>query len=147
MQILWPMTRYGRSFLPLLALFGVLAAPSASAQQMVYQPRNPAFGGSPLNYSWMFSSAQAQNEYVEEREATVRDPLADFQANLQRRILSDLSRQIVGDQFGGVDFTQEGSFDLGDFLVEITPGLNGISIRVFNVLTGDESIIDIPSLP
>ena len=112
---------------------------------MVYQPRNPAFGGSPANYSWMLSSAQAQNEYTEERDT--RDQLADFQANLQRRILNDLARQIAGDQFEGLDFSQEGSFDFGDFLIDITPGLDEITIRVFNTLTGDESTISIPATP
>ena len=133
-----------------LALFSLAAAalaavPVAGAQQMVYQPRNPAFGGSPANYSWMLSSAQAQNEYTEQRDPD--DQLADFEENLQRRILSNLARQIAGDRFEGVDFSQEGSFDFGDFLIDITPGADEITIRVFNTLTGDESVITIPSLP
>jgi curli production assembly/transport component CsgF len=131
--------------LSLLAAACAALAPGVAAQQMVYQPRNPAFGGSPANYSWMLSSAQAQNEYTEER--TPDDELADFQANLQRRILNDLARQIAGDRFEGLDLSQEGSFDFGDFLIDITPGLDEITIRVFNTLTGDESIISIPSNP
>ncbi|MEO0557646.1 MAG: curli assembly protein CsgF, partial [Bacteroidota bacterium] len=50
---------------------------SASAQQFIYTPKNPAFGGSPLNYSWMLSSAQAQNDLGEDgSSAFTRDPLA-----------------------------------------------------------------------
>ena len=43
------------------------------------------------------------------------------------------------------DLTQEGRFDLGDYIVEVVPGLSGVSIRVFDVLSGDESVITIPS--
>jgi len=33
------------------------------AQQMVYKPMNPAFGGDGYNYQWLLSSANAQNPY------------------------------------------------------------------------------------
>ena len=36
----------------------------ALAQDFVYQPINPAFGGNPYNYSWMLAQAQAQNLFV-----------------------------------------------------------------------------------
>ena len=123
----------------------VLAAPGACAQQMVYQPRNPAFGGSPLNYSWLLASAQAQNEFTEADDPD--DQLADFQRTLQRRLLSDLARRLAGDRLDGLDLSREGSFDLGDFIVDILPGSDGLTIRVFNTLTGDESTITVPSLP
>ncbi len=128
-----------------VAVLVVLAAPGVQAQQLVYRPLNPAFGGSPANYSWLFSSAQAQNEYTETRDPD--DQLADFQENLQRRLLNELARQIVGDRFDGVDLGQEGSFDFGDFLIDVIPGADGVTIRVFNTLTGDESTITVPLLP
>ncbi|HYE95698.1 MAG TPA: curli assembly protein CsgF [Rubricoccaceae bacterium] len=138
----------------LVSLGGVLlllaVAPSvAEAQPLVYQPRNPAFGGSPLNFQPLLSAAQAQNDF--EAEGAVdrffRDPLQDFEQSLQRQILSQLSREIIGDRFGGLDLSEEGRFDFGDFTVDIIPGLNEVTIRIFNVLTGDESVISIPSLP
>ena len=45
-------------------LFFVLlfVAGKAYAQDFVYTPKNPAFGGNPYNYSWLLSSAQAQND-------------------------------------------------------------------------------------
>ncbi len=36
------------------------------AQDFVYQPINPAFGGNPYNYNWLLGQAQAQNIYTEE---------------------------------------------------------------------------------
>ena len=128
-----------------LAALAFTASP-ASAQEFVYQPANPAFGGSYLNYSWLLSSAQAQNLYQNQSSSRFqRDPLADFEQSLQRQILSQLSREIVSSRFGGIDFTQEGRFDLGDFIIEVTPGLNGLNVSIFNVLTGDESVVTVPN--
>ncbi len=138
------------SLLPLLglALALGLTAPVAMAQPLVYQPRNPAFGGNPINYSWMMSSAQAQNDYEEERSSAFnRDPLADFEQNLQRQILNGLARELIGNRFGDLDLTEAGTFAFGDFTVEVIPGLGEVTIRIFNLLTGDESVVTIPSLP
>ena len=131
----------------LLVLFVALAlAEQTQAQQLVYQPMNPAFGGISLNYDWLLRSALAQQDPEEDDVSRFfRDPLVDFQQNLQRQILSQLSREIILNRFGELDLTQEGRFDLGDFIVEITPGLNGVTITVTDVLTGDETVITIPS--
>ena len=130
----------------LLLMLAALAAPEVQAQQLVYQPRNPSFGGFPSNYQYLFGLAQAQNDY-EEPGRLLRDPLADFEQNLQRQVLSQLSREIVADRFGDVDLTQEGRYDFGDFQIEVVPGLSEITIRIFNVLTGDESTVRIPASP
>lgn len=141
---------------PLLPLAAALVAAAlllvpadAAAQQFVYQPTNPAFGGSPVNYSWMLNSAQIQNRYEDTSAISrfERDPFADFESNLQRQILNELSRQLVQNRFGEdlVDLEQEGSFDLGDFLIDVLPGQEeGLSIRIFNKLTGAESVITVP---
>ena len=133
----------------LLALGALLlfAAPVASAQQLVYTPTNPAFGGSPLNYSWLLNSAQVQNQHQATSSSIQRDPLADFEQSLQRQILNQLSRELIFGRFGDLDLTQPGTFDFGDFQVEITPGLGGVAVRIFNLLTGDETTVTIPGAP
>ncbi|OZC04234.1 curli production assembly/transport component CsgF [Rubricoccus marinus] len=119
---------------------------SASAQQLVYQPTNPAFGGFTTNYSWLLQSAQLQNEEEDDSlNRFTRDPLADFESSLQRQILNQLSRELISDRFGDLDLTRPGTFSLGDFQVEVVPGLDGVSVRVFNILTGDETIVSIPN--
>ena len=130
-----------------LALFVLAAgASSADAQQLVYSPKNPAFGGSPLNYSWLLSSAQAQNDLGDDGSSRfTRDPLADFETSLQRQILNQLSRELIFNRFGDLDLSQPGTFNLGDFQIEIVPGLDGISVRVFNLLTGDETVVTVPN--
>ncbi|MFW5973475.1 MAG: curli production assembly/transport component CsgF [Bacteroidota bacterium] len=128
-----------------IALLAAVVRP-AGAQQFVYEPKNPAFGGSYLNYSWLMQSAEAQKDFEETTiDRFSRDPFQDFQQSLQRQILSQLSRELIFNRFRDLDLTQEGRFDLGDYVVEIVPGLDGLSIKVFNMLTGDESVITIPS--
>ena len=131
-----------------LVLFGALALPAA-AQQLTYQPTNPAFGGVSLNYSWLLSSAQAQSNFQDQSAANRfnRSPLADFQNSLQRQILNQLSRELITNRFGDLDLSQPGTFDFGDFTVEIVPGLDGVSIRIFNLLTGEETTVTVPGLP
>jgi len=129
------------------ALVALVFSASASAQQFVYTPKNPAFGGSPLNYSWMLSSAQAQNDLGEDTSSAFnRDPLADFETSLQRQILNQLSRELILNRFGDLDLSQPGTFNLGDFQIEIVPGLDGVSVKVFNLLTGDETVVTVPNL-
>jgi curli production assembly/transport component CsgF len=131
--------------LSLLALL-CFGATTANAQQFVYQPINPAFGGSPLNYSWLLQSAEAQRDAEDRSSVFNRNPLDDFQNSLQRQILNNLSREIIFDRFGDLNLTQAGRYDLGDFTIEITPGLSDVSIRIFNVLTGEETVVSIPNL-
>ena len=136
-----------RCVLGAVALSLICGASQVHAQQLIYQPTNPAFGGFSTNYQWLLSSAQLQNPYEEETSSRfIRNPLADFQQSLQRQILSQLSRELIGSRFGGLDLTQPGTYELGDFNIEIVPGLDGVVIRVFNILTGEETTVTIPNL-
>jgi curli production assembly/transport component CsgF len=133
--------------LVVVALFAsFLFVGSASAQQLLYEPVNPAFGGNYLNYQWMLSSAQAQKKYTDPARSQLgRDPFDDFTSSLQRQILSALSRELIYNRFRDLDLTREGRYELGDYTVNITPGLDGISIKIFNLLTGAESTVTIPN--
>ena len=44
----------------------VLMGSQGWAQDFVYKPVNPAFGGDTFNYNWLLSSANAQNQYEDE---------------------------------------------------------------------------------
>jgi len=95
----------------LLAAGVVLAvAGGSAAQDMVYTPINPSFGGSPLNSSHLLGLANAQ------RTATARKPPSDtdptnptnpgstdadlFVRQLQSRLLSALASQVTEAIFG-----------------------------------------------
>lgn len=140
------MNRTTSGILTGLAAALLLGASPVEAQELVHRPQNPAFGGNPGNYQWMLSSAQAQKRQEETASRLDRDPLADFQQGLQRQILSALSRELVYNRFGrDIDLTREGYFDLGDFIIEVIPGLTGVDIRITNALTGDQSLVTVPS--
>lgn len=94
------------------ALLG-LAASEAQASSLLYQPVNPAFGGSPLNGSWLQSEASAQNYYQREEQhrqaiqsalqSTTnnnRSPGQIFAQQLQSQLYSSLANKITQAIFG-----------------------------------------------
>jgi len=117
------------------------------SQDLVYTPKNPAFGGNPYNYSWLMSSAQAQNDIKEtssdpySRYST--DPLKDFSESLNRQILSQLSRQIVAKQFGE-DALSAGTYVLGDYQIEVGDQADGLNITILDNKTGSQTTVSVP---
>jgi len=128
-----------------IVLFSV--AGKAYAQDLLYTPKNPAFGGNPYNYSWLMSSAQAQNDL---KEATTdpysrynADPLKDFTESLNRQILSQLSRQIVARQFGE-DALSAGTYVLGDYQIEVGDQSDGLNITIVDNKSGSQTTVSVP---
>lgn len=119
----------------------------AVAQDFTYQPQNPAFGGSYLNYSWLLSSAQAQNSFTEEQDDFSsrfdRDPLEDFQQTLNRQILSQITRQLTNDQFGE-EGLQEGQYEIGNYQIDVAPGADAIQITILDTSTGGQTTVSVP---
>jgi curli production assembly/transport component CsgF len=123
-------------------------AAMVSAQDFVYTPKNPAFGGNTFNYQWMLSSAQAQDTYeelqvVDRYSSYYRDPAQDFQESLNRQILSRLSREIVENQFGE-EALAEGTYMLGDYQIDIGNASDGISITIIDHVTGASTVVSVP---
>ena len=127
-------------------LFGLAESYS---QQLVYQARNPNFGGNTFNYQWMIASAQAQdtttdpNAQSRTQAGLQRDPLREFSESLNRQILSRLSRELVLRQFGEGSL-EEGSFLLGDFQIDITDGGAGLNITIVDTSTGATTVVEVP---
>ncbi len=136
-----------KKLFPILLVLTISLVCSAelSAQELVYQPINPSFGGSPLNGNWLLTSAQLQDDTVDPALADQsQDPFADFQENLNRSILSQLSRTLTDQIFGESGELQEGLFQLGDFSFQILETIDGVQITIFDLLTGNETIILVP---
>lgn len=119
------------------------------AQDFAYQAKNPAFGGSSYNYTWLLSSASAQNTYdapsteSSSYSSYESDPVADFAESLNYQILSQLSRQLVADQFGE-NGLEEGSYTLGDYQIEIGEGGDGMGISIIDLTTGATTNVTVP---
>ena len=123
-----------------------LAGARLSAQDFVYQPQNPAFGGSYLNYSWMLSSAQAQNSFQDEelsRDRFERDPLESFEEGLNRQILGQITRRLFDNQLGEGGL-QEGQYELGNYQIDVVPTGEGIQITILDTGTGGETTVSVP---
>jgi curli production assembly/transport component CsgF len=119
------------------------------AQDFVYTPKNPAFGGNPYNYSWLLSSAQAQND-TEKATATSSasstastNLLTNFTQSLNQQILSQISRQIVSKQFGEGGLSA-GTYVLGDYQIQVADQTNGLNITILDNKTGSQTSVVVP---
>lgn len=117
-------------------------AAGIQAQDLVYTPKNPAFGGQTFNYQWLLSSAQAQNdtknpEVNERRDKTSTE---QFTESLNRQLLSRLSRQLLNNQFGE-EGLEEGTFQIGDFQVDISQDVGGMVITIYDGQGGETQIV------
>lgn len=130
----------------LLVMLGTAAARPAHAQRFVYTPVNPAFGGNTFNYSWLQASATAQNTTVDpaSTQATTTDPLNQFSANLNQQVLSQLTSRLISSQFGQ-GAIKEGTYTVGTYQVQVTPGSSGVIVTVTDTGTGNRTTITIPN--
>jgi len=124
---------------------GLLMCSALQAQDFVYKPINPAFGGDSYNYTWLLSQAQAQDTHKdpEADKNKNNDPLVRFQEDMNRQILYQLSRKMVQDQFGDGDL-QPGVYDVGDYHIEVTDGSDGINVSILDVVNGGQTSVTVP---
>lgn len=127
--------------------FFILFGSSCFAQQFTYRPINPAFGGDTFNYQWMLSSATAQNSHTAPaRDGEQESELKRFGENLNRQLLSQISRILLNQQIGGLgDLTQEGTFTYGSLNIEIFQTEEGLIINILDTATGEETQVLVPN--
>jgi curli production assembly/transport component CsgF len=132
----------------ILLLLIAFSATTGTAQDFKYKAKNPAFGGDTFNYSWLLSQAQAQNDFSQDpnNDPFARDPLETFQSDLNRQILRQLTNSLTLNLFGEDGTLNEGSFEVGDFQIEIINSAGGVNIGIFNILTNSQTTITIPSI-
>ena len=126
----------------------LLFSMQSTAQDFVYTPKNPAFGGNTFNYQWMLSSSQAQDTFKAPEIASNRfgyssDPAKDFAESLNRQILSRLSREIITRQFGE-GALEEGSYVLGDYQIDIAQDAGGINVTIVDNSSGSTTTVSVP---
>ncbi|HZW40592.1 MAG TPA: curli assembly protein CsgF [Ignavibacteriaceae bacterium] len=138
-----------KKILFLCTLVVILYSVNAYSQELVYHPINPSFsGGNPFNASWLMANATSQSNFSEAQDFNQfnNDPFADFENNLKRSILSKLSTKISEDLFGTNDMLLQGKYEFGNFLIEIIPGLDGLSVQIFDNSTGNTTTLVIPNI-
>jgi curli production assembly/transport component CsgF len=102
----------------------VVFAFSATATELKYEPRNPSFGGSALNGSWMMDSAKTQDPhgFLDEEsswqteEQTDQEKLEEaFLRRLRYELVDNTLSQMV-DEEGAL---RPGTYQMGDNLISI----------------------------
>lgn len=128
----------------LMVLTVFMSPPSASAQELVYTPVNPSFGGNPFNSAHLLGVANAQDDTEPPQSASSSDPQADlFIRQLQSRLLSGLASEVANAIFG--DNPQDyGRVVFGDQTVEFQRGLDSITLTIFDATTGTTTEIVVP---
>ena len=125
------------------ALGAALAAP-AQAQDIVYQPVDPSFGGNPFNSGHLLGLANAQNDYKDPAALQSNSQADVFARQLQSRLLSALSSQIVDAIFG--DNPQErGTISFGGQTIDFVRSLTEVTLTITDDETGEVTTIVIPT--
>lgn len=118
-------------------------ATPALAQDVVYRPISPTFGGNPFNSNHVLGVANANNDTRDPRAANTNSQADIFARQLQSRLLSSLSSQIVDAIFG--DNPQEsGTISFGGQTIEFFRSLDEVTLIIRNDETGEETRIVVP---
>jgi curli production assembly/transport component CsgF len=121
---------------------GVCVSSPAVAGDLVYQPINPSFGGNPFNSTHLLAIANAQNK-TKDPATPARGTEADiFARQLQSRLLSALSSQIV-DAIFGENPQESGTIQFGDQTIEFVRGLDAVTLTITS--NGQATTIVIPT--
>lgn len=130
----------------IIPLILILAPLLLGAQEMVYKPVNPAFGGDTFNYQWLLSSAEAQNIHEEDNGFSFdeQSELESFSESLNRQLLNKISSDLFREQFGDGDI-QPGTYMFGSLVLDISPSTDGLLINILDTQTGDQTQIIIPN--
>jgi len=126
----------------LLACAVLFSAP-AVAQDLVHEPISPTFGGNPFNSQHVLGVANANNDFRDPRATSSNSQADIFARQLQSRLLSALSSQIVDAIFG--DNPQEsGTISFGGQTIEFFRTLEEVTLIIKNDTTGEETRIVVP---
>lgn len=115
----------------------------AAATELVYTPVNPAFGGNPLNGTWLLNNAQSQNDHedpsIKSRTGiTGMSALERFTNQLESRLLSQLMDNISNGNTG--------SMSTDAFIINVIDDSGMLTIQVTDRATGQVSEIRVNGL-
>lgn len=124
-------------------VLSVCGGTAATAQDLVHEPISPTFGGNPFNSNHILGIANAQNKN-KDPNATSSNSQADiFARQLQSRLLSALSSQIV-DAIFGENPQESGVVSFGGQTIEFFRSLDSVTLIITNDETGEVTRIVVP---
>lgn len=128
----------------LIFVTGLLCASLAGnghASELIYNPVNPAFGGNPLNGSYLLGNAQAQNDHGSSGAASrfaERSALDRFTDSLESRLLNQL--------IGNIGAGNTGTLVTQDFIVDIVDQDGVLTVVVTDLVTNETTEIEVAGL-
>ncbi|HLI65336.1 MAG TPA: curli assembly protein CsgF [Caulobacteraceae bacterium] len=129
----------------MLTGMALCAAGPALAQQLVYTPINPAFGGNPFNSTQLEADANAQNQYRNSGATRPETQAQLFASELQSQLLGDLANQVSNAIFGP-NAQDHGTFAFGGETVTFVRNLGEITVTITDP-TGAQTTIQLPTTP
>jgi curli production assembly/transport component CsgF len=126
----------------LLAVACACPAP-VLAQDIVHEPISPTFGGNPFNSNHILGIANAQNKTTDPNSRTTSTEADIFARQLQSRLLSALSSQVV-DAIFGENPQDQGTITFGGQTIEFFRSLDSVTLIIRNDETGEETRIVVP---
>lgn len=134
-----------RKYLFSAAFCTLIFTHEGKAQDIVYSPTNPSFGGNPFNSAHLLGIASAQNKYKDPNATTSSDPAQQFLRTLQSRLLSTLATQIT-DIIFGENAQESGLIQFGEQEISFARGVDSIALTITNNADGTVTEIVIPLL-
>jgi curli production assembly/transport component CsgF len=116
---------------------------SANAQQLVYTPVNPDFGGNPFNSTQLEADATAQNQYKSSTAPKNLTQAQLFAQQLQSELLAGLANQVAQAIFGP-DAQPSGTFSFGGETVTFVRDLGEITVTITDS-TGAKTVLTLPT--
>ncbi|MEP0390946.1 curli assembly protein CsgF [Erythrobacter sp.] len=132
-----------RRFAAVLALGCALSAAPAMAQDLVHTPISPTFGGNPFNSNHILGTANAQNNTTDPDSVNSSDQSSIFARQLESRLLSALSSQIV-DAIFGENPQEQGTITFGGQTIEFFRSLDEVTLVIRDDNSAEETRIVIP---
>jgi curli production assembly/transport component CsgF len=114
-----------------------------AAQDMTYKPINPTFGGNSFNSQHLLGIANAQNDFRDPRSTSGSSQADAFARQLQSRLLSAVSSQIV-DAIFGENPQERGTVSLGGQTIEFVRDLENVTITITTDATGEVTRLVVP---
>lgn len=132
-----------RKFALAVVLGGSLSASPVMAQDLVHTPISPTFGGNPFNSNHILGIANAQNKTTDPNAVDRNDQSSIFARQLESRLLSALSSQIV-DAIFGENPQEQGVITFGGQTIEFFRSLDEVTLVIRDDNSGEETRIVIP---
>jgi len=131
----------------MIKIFVILGlAQSAIASELVYSPKNPSFGGNPLNGSVLLNNAQAQNTFKDPELSDDETPLQQFNERLQRSVLNRLTNTIASNFVDDEGNLIPGETQTEDFIISIVDQGDGlVTVTTTDRFTGDSTEFTVQS--